>query len=241
MARPFYFRHFILRQDKTAMKAGTDSMLLGALAPIENTRKILDIGTGTGILALMLAQRSKAHIDAIDINDKAYEQAKENFENSMWKNRLFAYHSSAQEFVPTSNYTYDLIVSNPPFFAAHDSPKSSPASRSRKQARQTQELTFYELAEHAKRLLQPKGILTLILPVAPYRNFEKEAHIFGLRSQKLIFIKSKPESEPVRVIASFGFRDTNPLKSEFTIYDLNGSYSAEYVRLTKDFHALDLG
>src|SRR5687767_958396 len=110
----FYFRHFILRQDKAAMKAGTDSMLLGAMAPAENVHRVLDIGTGTGILSLMLAQRSKALIDAIDIDVNAHELAKENFENSTWKHRIFAHHCSLQEFTPQDNLAYDLIISNPP-------------------------------------------------------------------------------------------------------------------------------
>jgi tRNA1Val (adenine37-N6)-methyltransferase len=238
--RPFYFRHFILRQDKAAMKAGTDSMLLGAIAPAENAQRVLDIGTGTGILSLMLAQRSIAHIDAIDIDENAFGQAKENFRNSMWRNRISAYHSSLQEFIPEHNYRYDLIVSNPPYFPAHESHKSSPASFARKYARQTSELSFHELAKHAARLLDSNGVLYLILPALTIEEFTEKAGAFGLFPGEQTCIKSKPDTAPVRVIASYSFQKAEIQASEFIIYNADGSYSKEYIQLTKSYHATTL-
>jgi len=117
MDKPFAFKKFSVNQDRCAMKIGTDGVLLGAWATIShNPFSILDIGTGTGILALMLAQRSHAeNIEAIEIDDAAFEQAADNFENSPWGDRLFCYHAAFNEFVEEIDDKYDLIISNPPF------------------------------------------------------------------------------------------------------------------------------
>ena len=118
MSKPFRFKQFTIHQDKTAMKVGTDGVLLGAWTSVEsNPFSILDIGAGTGLIALQLAQRSHAEvIDALEIDDNAYEQAVENFENSPWSDRLFCYHAGLDEFVDEIEDKYDLIVSNPPFY-----------------------------------------------------------------------------------------------------------------------------
>ena len=114
----FQFKKFSVNQDKCAMKIGTDSVLLGAWCPIDNNPfSVLDIGAGTGILSLMLAQRSNAEqIDSLEIDDDAYEQCVENFENSPWSDRLFCFHAGLDEFVDEPEDEYDLIISNPPFF-----------------------------------------------------------------------------------------------------------------------------
>ena len=122
--QPFQFKQFKVNQDRCAMKVGTDGVLLGAWVDINtNTKSILDIGTGTGIIALMAAQRSNVQtIDALEIDDEAYEQAVDNFENSDWGDRLFCYHASFQEFVSEIDEQYDLLISNPPFCLLYTSP-----------------------------------------------------------------------------------------------------------------------
>lgn len=221
------------------MKAGTDAMLLGAMAPAGSAERILDVGTGTGVLSLMLAQRSKARIDAIDIDRNAYEQAKENFENSVWRRRLHVYHSSLQEFTPAVGEKYDLIVSNPPYFPAHESSKSSPSSTHRKQARQTSALSFHALAKHVARLLDRNGVFYLVLPYRAMAEFSVEAGSFGLFPKEEIYIRSKPGSEPVRIIAGYVFEPVKAVHREFTIYNAGGNYSRDYIELTRAYHAVD--
>ncbi len=148
--KPFKFKQFTVNQDKTAMKIGTDAVLLGAWANVENKPfSILDIGSGTGVLALMLAQRSHAElIDALEVDDNAYEQCVENFEISQWSDRLFCYHASLQEFVEEVDDKYDLIISNPPFY--QDDYKSE--NKQRDLARFEDSMPFeYFLFSRAKR------------------------------------------------------------------------------------------
>ena len=134
--QPFQFKKFKVHQDRCAMKIGTDGVLLGAWSSIEHEPKsILDIGAGTGVIALQLAQRSSAStIDAIEIDDQAHEQCTHNFEHSDWADRLFCYHASVQEFASEMEHKYDLIVSNPPFFKA---PKSIDASNTKHKSRKS--------------------------------------------------------------------------------------------------------
>ena len=143
---PFQFKQFSIEQDKTAMKVGTDGVLLGAWVAISsNPFSILDVGAGTGLIALMLAQRSNAEtIDAVELNEEAYEQTVENFEKSDWSDRLFCYHASLQEFTNEFEDKYDLIVSNPPFYTA--TYKELPSSRAL--ARHTESLSYSELLEN---------------------------------------------------------------------------------------------
>ena len=119
MSKPFVFKQFTINQDECAMKIGTDAVLLGAWTNLEhNPNSVLDIGAGTGVIALMISQRSSAQlIDAIEIDEGAYEQCVENFENSPWSDRLFCYHASLEEFVNEMEDKYDLIISNPPFYS----------------------------------------------------------------------------------------------------------------------------
>ncbi|MGB7843961.1 MAG: methyltransferase, partial [Salinimicrobium sp.] len=164
MNKPFQFKHFTINQDKTAMKVGTDGVLLGAWVSLaDEPYSILDIGAGTGVIALMIAQRSSAElIDALEIDEDAYEQAVENFENSEWGDRLFCYHAAFDEFVEEmqEEEKYDLIVSNPPFYSAD----YSSGNPKRDQARFADALPFGELLEGVSLLLSKKGKFSLIIP-----------------------------------------------------------------------------
>ncbi|MBX9808015.1 MAG: methyltransferase, partial [Flavobacteriaceae bacterium] len=165
----FQFKQFSVEQDRTAMKIGTDGVLLGAWTPIDNNPfSILDIGTGTGIIALMLAQRSAAEqIDALEIDEDAYEQATDNFENSPWNDRLFCFHAGLDEFVEEPEEEYDLIVSNPPFYS--EDYKSE--NEQRDLARFQDAMPFEDLIEAAALLLSENGIFSVIIPFKEESTF----------------------------------------------------------------------
>ena len=159
--KPFQFKEFSVHQDQCAMKIGTDSVLLGAWTSIDNPYTILDIGAGTGVLALMLAQRYNAQrIEAIEIDESAYEQCTENFENSPWNDRLFCYHASLLEFVEEVDEVFDLIICNPPFYS--ENYKSN--NHARDLARFNDAMPFKHLIYAVVNLLEPNGLFSVIIP-----------------------------------------------------------------------------
>ncbi|HSN49268.1 MAG TPA: methyltransferase, partial [Flavobacterium sp.] len=183
----FSFKQFSIKQDQCAMKIGTDGVLLGAWTPIENNpNSILDIGTGTGIIALMLAQRSSANqIDALEIDENAYEQSVDNFENSPWSDRLFCYHAGLDEFVEEPEDEYDLIVSNPPF---HTEDYYS-NNEQRDLARFQDAMPFEDLIEAAALLLSENGIFAVIIPYKEEGNFVALAKEYELYPLKITHVK----------------------------------------------------
>ena len=165
MSQPFKFKEFTIHQAKTAMKVGTDGVLLGAWCALnEYSDSILDIGAGTGVIALMLAQRSDAMtIDAVEVDENAYEQTVENFEHSDWGDRLYCYNTTFQEFaieITEEEETYDLIVSNPPFYTE----TFESADEARNKARFTSSLSFEELIIGVSKILSENGKFSVILP-----------------------------------------------------------------------------
>src|SRR5690606_34026251 len=175
------------------MKIGTDGVLLGAWVSIKNNPfSILDIGAGTGIIALQLAQRSSAEIvDALEIDENAYEQCVDNFENSPWGDRLFCYHASLKEFVEEIDEKYDLIVSNPPFYSGGY--KSS--NESRDIARFSDALPFNKLIESVMHLLSDEGIFAVIIPRKEEVNFIRIASEVNLFPNRICRVRGKKEAE----------------------------------------------
>ena len=234
MKNIFRFKQFSLNQDRCAMKVGTDGVLLGAWASLEkHPESILDIGAGTGVIALMMAQRSPSQtIDAIELDDNAYEQCTENFESSPWGDRMFCYHAGLDEFVDEWEDTYDLIVSNPPFY----SEDVSSGDKSRDQARQNQSLPFDELLEGVSRLLSPKGIFSTIIPFKEEEAFLHLAAQLNLFPQRITRVKGNPTSETKRSLLEFVFNATETKIKALTIEIRRHEYTQEYVDLTKDFY-----
>jgi tRNA1Val (adenine37-N6)-methyltransferase len=232
----FKFKQFTIQQDRCAMKVGTDGVLLGAWAPLENHPfSILDIGAGTGLIALMLAQRSTAEqIDAIEIEDEAYEQAVENFEDSPWGDRLFCYHAGLDEFVDEmEDEEYDLIVSNPPFY----SEDYSSGNAERDMARQVASLPFSDLAEAASLLLSGEGIFALILPHKEEEGFIKLAEEYSLFPYKITRVKGTPQSEIKRSLLAFKKMKPEVIDiNELIIETARHQYTPEYTALTQDFY-----
>jgi tRNA1Val (adenine37-N6)-methyltransferase len=231
----FQFKQFTIQQDQTAMKVGTDGVLLGAWAPIDhNPYSILDIGTGTGLIALMLAQRSEAEqIDALEIDEKAYEQAVDNFENSPWENRLFCFHAGLDEFVEEPEDEYDLIVSNPPF---HTEDYVS-GNEQRDTARFTESLPFEDLLEAADLLLSENGIFAVIIPYKEEADFIALADKFELYPMKITRVKGTPNTEIKRSLLAFGrAKAVNFPVDELAVEIARHDYTPEYIKLTKDFY-----
>ncbi|CAM3783336.1 tRNA1(Val) (adenine(37)-N6)-methyltransferase [Flavobacterium cucumis] len=230
----FTFKQFSVNQERCAMKIGTDGVLLGAWTPlINNPHNILDIGAGTGILSLMLAQRSNAEqIDAIEIDEDAYEQCVENFEASPWGDKLFCFHAGLDEFVDEPEEEYDLIISNPPFYT--DDYKSDNTSRDL--ARFEDALPFEELIEAAALLLSDNGIFSVIIPYKEEERFVslcKELDLFPL---KITRVKGTPTSEIKRSLLAFCRMEQTPLIDELVIEISRHNYTPEYIELTKDFY-----
>lgn len=217
------------------MKIGTDGVLLGAWAPIEHhPYNILDIGTGTGIIALMLAQRSQAQqIDALEIDEEAYEQATDNFENSPWNDRLFCFHAGLDEFVEEPEDEYDLIVSNPPFHP--EDYKSS--NDQRDLARFQDAMPFEDLIEAADLLLSENGILAVIIPFKEEEKFLNLAHDYELYPLKITRVKGTPTTEIKRSLLAFSRNEiANFPLDELIIETARHIYTPEYIELTKEFY-----
>ena len=217
------------------MKIGTDGVLLGAWTPVEkNIFSILDIGTGTGIIALMLAQRSSAsQIDALEIDENAFEQATDNFENSPWNDRLFCFHAALDEFVEEPEDEYDLIVSNPPFYS--EDYKSS--NDQRDLARFQDAMPFEDLVEAADLLLSENGIFSVIIPFKEEENFLALAKKYKLFPLKITRVKGTPTTETKRSLLAFSRNENRTLRvDELIIETARHIYTPEYIALTKDFY-----
>jgi len=231
---PFQFKQFTINQDRCAMKVGTDAVLLGAWTPItESTNKILDIGAGTGIISLMLAQRSHAEsIDAIEIDDDAYEQCVDNFEQSKWGDRLFCYHASLEEFTEEIDEKYDLIVSNPPFYSAEY--KSENIQRDL--ARFSDALPFDHLLHSVSKLLSKHGMFSVIIPYNQEEIFVGIASKVNLFPHNILHVKGKPSSEIKRSLMAFSFSKMDLKTEELIIETSRHEYTLDYINLTKDFY-----
>jgi tRNA1Val (adenine37-N6)-methyltransferase len=231
----FQFKQFSVNQDQTAMKIGTDGVLLGAWTPIENNPKsVLDIGTGTGIIALMLAQRSDAEqIDALEIDESAYEQAVENFENSPWGDRLFCFHAGLDEFVDDPEDEYDLIVSNPPFF----SEDYRSENEQRDLARFQEAMPFEELVEAADLLLSENGIFSVIIPFNEEDRFIKLCAEVELFPIKITRVKGTKNTKIIRSLLAFKRYELAVLTADELVIEISRrEYTPEYISLTKDFY-----
>ncbi|WP_293870071.1 methyltransferase [Flavobacterium sp.] len=230
----FQFKQFTVNQDRCAMKIGTDGVLLGAWCPIENSPfSVLDIGSGTGILSLMLSQRINAQqIDAIEIDENAFEQCVENFENSPWGDRLFCFHASLDEFMDEPDEEYDIIISNPPFYTED----FKTDNEQRALARFADALPFEDLVEAAHLLLAEKGILAVIIPFKEEEKFIGLANDFELYPFKITRVKGTPAAEIKRSLLAFSRYEKEVSIDELIIETSRHQYTEEYVALTKDFY-----
>lgn len=226
--KPFQFKNFSINQSKKVFRVGTDGVLLGALSGVANVQTILEVGTGTGLISLMLAQRNPdAQIFAIDINDEAINLANENFRNSPFGERLSVELQDFKDF--KTQQRFDLIISNPPYFKENSSDKDI-------LARQQTELSFENLIEKSAEILSEKGRLTVIIPFESGAYFEEISLKNKLYLSRKVQIFGIKNSAPKRWILDFGLIQKEISEEEFTVEKFSRVYSEEYLELTKDFH-----
>jgi tRNA1Val (adenine37-N6)-methyltransferase len=228
----FHFKKFRIAHDRSTHKVGTDGVLLGAWVAIENVNRILDIGTGTGVIALMVAQRTppEVQIDAVEFEKEDAAQATENVLQSPWPGKIKVYHTAIQDFHPDKKY--DLMVSNPPYFVN----SSLPPEKKRSQARHTRELSFEDLLYSAHRLLAPSGRLAVILPFEEGLTFLELAKGRHLYCQRQCAFRSRSHKPIERWLFEFGDRERAFVNEELVLYDDGEAWSAQYRRITQDFY-----
>lgn len=231
MPNPYFkFKRFTVFHDLCAMKVGTDGVLLGAWTDVSISKRILDIGTGSGLVALMLAQRCEASITAIDIDADAVRQAQINFESSEWKDRMRVFHTDLCDFTPQC--LFDTIVSNPPYFV--DSLKCTDIQRNT--ARHNDTLTSEQLFGNVSRMLHPEGEFSLILPFDQKDAIIQTAEKYGLYPTRHTKVITRPGLPPKRSLLAFKKHPDNYTSQDLVIELERHVYSEEYIALTKDFY-----
>ncbi len=231
--KDFKFKKFSVKQNDKVMKVGTDGVILGAYIKPFNAKNIIDIGTGTGLIALMLAQKfAESKITGIDINPEATELAKTNFQNSIWTKRLSAITTDLKQFKPTNKF--DLIVSNPPFYSTN---VLSP-NKLRAVARHNQHLKPEDLLKFCINNLSENGKCFFIYPSNIKDEFIETAKNYGLVSRSVLEIKPNFDKEVIRNIIYAGFNDSLEIKSQTICIEKykRHDFSTEYINMTKDYY-----
>ncbi|MFA3791742.1 tRNA1(Val) (adenine(37)-N6)-methyltransferase [Aliiglaciecola sp. SL4] len=235
----FRFKQFDIEHENCAMKVGTDGILLGSWVPRGSYSSILDVGTGSGLIAIMLAQRSHetTQIVGIDIDESAVQQAQQNGQKSPWADKLTFQHTALQQLPPLPQY--DLIVSNPPYFKGKTGDlKVTDAnfiSESRRKARHDKSLSLEDLLKSVSCLLTKQGQFCCILPTDNNGIISLAAQ-HGLYCQMQTMVKSSPSKPAIRQLLKFGFQQTEARLEYITIYTQQGSYSDDYVALCRDYY-----
>lgn len=231
MPNPFFqFKQFTVWHDRCAMKVGTDGVLLGAWTEVSAANNVLDIGVGTGLVSLMIAQRCAACIVGVEIDPEAIRQARENIDRSLWKERISLEEIDFRQYRPEKRF--DTIVSNPPYF--EDS--LTPPDKQRSLARHTSGLSFRDLLAGVSALLADDGQFTLIIPAQADSLLKKLAFSFDLFPIRQCWVQTKPESTPKRTLVTFSRKESSCISQTLVVELERHVYSPEYIELTKDFY-----
>ncbi|OCA56007.1 tRNA(1)(Val) (adenine(37)-N(6))-methyltransferase TrmN [Photorhabdus namnaonensis] len=230
----FTFKQFFVGHDRCAMKVGTDGVLLGAWAQVSDKKAILDIGCGSGLIALMLAQRTDENtkIDAVELDTAAALQAQDNSEQSPWQRKIGVYQQDIADFAEQYSQCYDLIVSNPPYFE----PAVACRNEAREQARYTGSLTHRRLLQYAEKLITADGLFCVVLPYAIGEEFETMACCLGWFSHRRVNIRDRQSKPLHRMLLAFSRKEKTGLISELTIRQPDGAYTREFQQLVTDFY-----
>jgi len=227
----FHFQQFSVLQKNSGMKICTDAVLFGAMAPVNQGDRVLDIGTGTGVLALMTVQLGAATVTAVELTQEAFKEADINFNNSPWGEYLEAVHQDIHSFALTADRQYDLIISNPPFFENH----SKTADSLRNTARHTDQLPFADLVSIAEQLLSPQGLFYLLLPAHAVAKFSAQALAVGLYLINQTDFRGYAHNE-AKVSALTFSRTAEVFTARLlTIYEIHNVYSRDSEAYLTDF------
>ncbi len=244
MSNPYFrFKQFVVFHDRCAMKVGTDGTLLGTWVDVGKTHRILDVGTGSGLIALMLAQRTQQQdadidpaIDAVEIDAAACVQAQENVQRSPWRDRIQIHQNSIQDYAADCPHRYDLIVANPPFFEN----VSKARGRARTLARHSDCLSQTDLLQVAIQLLQEDGRLAVIYPCEAAQKLQEYAQAFGLRCHRLLSVKPNLQRPAKRILMELSKQETQAgegtMRQQIAIERAPKLYTGEFIALIKDFY-----
>ncbi|MBD2099733.1 tRNA1(Val) (adenine(37)-N6)-methyltransferase [Leptolyngbya sp. FACHB-261] len=233
MPNPYFrFKQFTVTQDRCAMKVGTDGVLLGAWTTTTDAQQILDIGTGTGLVALMLAQRSTAAIDAVELDPEACSQARENVQRSPWRERIQVHSGLVQDYAVTCSKRYELVVSNPPFFEN----ASKTLKQARNIARHNDFLPQADLLQVAKQLLQDEGRLAVIYPPEQAQSFQSKAASFGFFCNRVLCVKPTLEGPIKRILMELSKSKFSYQEDTIAIEAARRLYTTEFISLIRDFY-----
>ena len=231
--RPFFFKKFGLFHHRSTMKIGTDAILLGRWTEVSENDDVLDIGTGCGLIPLMLAQKGIKSADAVELDNDSYEEAAQNFSNSAWNSRLSAIHDDIKHYSEVCEKKYDLVVSNPPFYFGDNIPEKTKKGL----ARHTNTLSYNDLLSSVKKLMKPYGRFSLVLPAIESKTFLKDAENQGFFLKKELLIVPIEGKEPNRINMQLVVNQVDKTESEtFILRNTDHSFTKEYKDFLKDYY-----
>ncbi len=231
--RPFFFKKFGLFHHRSTMKIGTDAILLARWTEVSDNDDVIDIGTGCGLIPLMLAQKGIKSADAVEIDNDSYEEAAQNFSNSAWNSRLSAIHDDIKHYAEICEKKYDLVVSNPPFYFGDNIPEKAKKGL----ARHTNTLSYNDLLSSVKKIMKPEGRFSLVLPAIESKTFLKDAENQGFYLEKELLIVPIEGKEPNRINMQLVVNQVNSIKTEtFVLRHPDHSFTKEYKDFLKDYY-----